>query len=83
MKKLNFIFRVMLGMTASLCAWSADSSKVVDLGEMEVQGDIRRPAITWIDSQKPVKDGLSSIIKTEFERFETQLLAPALAENKK
>lgn len=60
----------------------ADDSKVVDLGEMSVHGEIRRPAITWIDSQKPVKDVLSSVVKKEFERFEAELLRPAVVESK-
>ena len=58
-------------------SFAGDSPRTVDLGEMSVNGEIRRPSIQWIDSQKPVKDLLPEIVKIEFERFEAALLAPA------
>src|SRR3989338_1957163 len=80
MIKWNGIFFLLLGSMLGISIQNdvqADDSKVVDLGEMSVHGEIRRPAITWIDSQKPVKDVLSDIVKKEFERFETELLRQA------
>jgi len=57
-----------------------ESSKVVDLGQMSVTGDVRRPTITWIDSQKTVREKLPSLVKEDYEIFEASLLQPEVAE---
>jgi len=48
--------------------------KVVDLGETSVNGEVRRPSITWIDSQKSVRDDLPEVFRKEFDEFEGCLL---------
>lgn len=53
-------------------------SKVVDLGELSVNGEVRRPNITWIDSQKLVNEALPGVVKAEIELFESRLLEPDL-----
>ena len=51
-----------------------DSSKVVDLGQMSVSGDVRKPSISWIDSQKAVRDQIPVFLKYDFEEFERTLM---------
>jgi hypothetical protein len=45
---------------------------------MSVTGEVRKPTIQWIDSQKPVKDSISGFAIKELEAFEATLLAPDL-----
>lgn len=50
---------------------------VIDLGQMSVNGELRKPSVTWIDSQKAVKDLIHAYLKPEFDAFESKLLEPA------
>ncbi len=76
MKSMKLTF--LMGVTLISASVHANEGKVVDLGEMSVQGELRRPAITWIDSQKSVRELMPSIWKSEYESFELQLLEPTL-----
>src|SRR4051812_40551020 len=69
---LLFIFQ-----STCFCQNVFANSGVIDLGEMSVEGELRRPSITWIDSQKPVNSVLGAYMDEEFERFESSLLHPA------
>jgi hypothetical protein len=53
------------------------AGSVIDLGQLEVEGEIRRPNINWVDSQKRVKDMLPGFHQAEFKSVEDQLLKPA------
>lgn len=81
-----FCFGFVFELASPLFAYSeTDSSppaqsgggKVVDLGEMSVQGELRKPNISWIDSQKNVRDILPDYLKSEFNSFEAKLVTPA------
>ncbi|MBF0208037.1 MAG: hypothetical protein HQK53_14250 [Oligoflexia bacterium] len=58
-------------------------SNTVDLGDINVAGEVRKPSIAWIDSQKAVKDQLPDIFKNEFAEFEAELLKPAVLDSEK
>lgn len=49
---------------------------VIDLGQIEVEGEVRRPQVTWIDSQRRLRDQMPGFHQQEFYRLEAQLLAP-------
>ena len=50
------------------------SSKVIDLGDVELSTDVRRPSLTWLDSQKTVRSQLAQLVRRELEEFEESLL---------
>jgi hypothetical protein len=66
--------------SASVSAGEVDSDKMVDLGEISVMGEVRRPNLLWIDSQKSVRELLPEIIKSEYEAYTKELLEPAKVE---
>ena len=58
------------------CAHAADSA-VVDLGQMSINGELRRPSVQWIDSKKSLRPELPKIAQEELVRLEEKLLQPA------
>ena len=50
------------------------SGNVINLGTEEIQGELRRPKVDWIDSQKRVKAWLPLIHEKQFVRLEAELL---------
>lgn len=57
-----------------------EPSQTVDLGQMSVSGEVRRPAINWIDSQRTVKGKIPEFLKADYEQFVQRLLKPELPE---
>lgn len=79
----NLVFKLSVGLliVLSLFAWKGkaeeeSSSSVVDLGQLSVTGEVRRPAISWIDSQKSVREMVPALIKIEYDAYEQTLLEP-------
>jgi hypothetical protein len=77
--KLALIYVELLIAIGSLLStdhlWAQDSdSSVVDLGQVSVTGEVRRPAISWIDSQKAAREAVPGLLKSEFEKYEENLL---------
>lgn len=70
------IFSFFLIATVSQLFAEEKKSKVFDLGEMSVVGELSKPGIQWIDSQRLIKEQLPQILKAEFERIENKLLQP-------
>lgn len=62
---------------------AAPRGSVIDLGQLEVEGEIRRPPIDWIDSQKRAKQNLLNLYARQFALIEEALLKPASAKPKK
>lgn len=58
-------------------AQEAKSASVVDLGEMSINGELRRPSVQWIESKKALRPELPKIAQKELERLEEELLRPA------
>jgi len=56
------------------------AGQVIDLGQLEIEGEVRRPNVNWIDSQRRVKDMLPIFHRAEFKALEDQLLRPARIE---
>ena len=50
--------------------------QVLDLGELEITGEVRRPNVGWIRSNKRFNDSLNSITLDEMRKFEKELLKP-------
>ena len=50
---------------------------MIDLGQLEVEGELRRPPVNWIGNMKGLKELLPSLYANEFKRLEEQLLKPA------
>lgn len=62
-------------------AQAADST-VVDLGQMSINGELRRPSVQWIDSKKALRPELPKIATEELIRLEDKLLKPAVLPEK-
>lgn len=54
----------------------ATKNGVLDLGQLEVEGEVRKPGVSWIDSQKKMKGLLPELFKMEMQRLERKMLAP-------
>ena len=50
--------------------------KVLDLGELEVEGEVRRPPVDWIDSNKRIKQQIPGLYASQFRKLEEELLRP-------
>lgn len=71
---MHKIFILPMLLCTSSWAFADNSSQVVDLGQMSVSGDVRKPSISWIDSQKAVRDQIPVFLKCDFEEFEKTLI---------
>lgn len=54
----------------------AKAEKVVDLGQLEIEGELRRPNVQWVDSNKKIKEYIVRIYTEQFRRLEDELLKP-------
>ncbi len=54
------------------------SAKVLDLGELEVKGEVRRPNLNLVYSKKYFKKAIREMARSELKQFEQQLLKPGL-----
>ena len=54
----------------------AEEEKVLDLGEIEITGEVRRPNINLIYSKKYIDKAVNVIVKDELKKLEKELLQP-------
>ncbi len=55
---------------------SFGEEKVLDLGEIEITGEVRRPNINLIYSKKYINKAVNVIVKDELKKLEKDLLQP-------
>lgn len=79
--KIIQIFMGLVSFVGVAHAEEGGSSSVVDLGQLSVTGEVRRPAISWIDSQKSVREMVPSLVKSEYDAYESELLEPKKIES--
>lgn len=58
-------------------SYAFGKSKILDLGEIEIIGEVRRPNINLIYSKKYMSKAMLLIAKKELKKLETELLKPA------
>ncbi len=51
--------------------------KILDLGDIEVTGEVRRPNINLIYSKKYFDEAITAVAKRELKALELELLQPA------
>lgn len=68
------LLSVCISMLASFAALAAE--RVIDLGQVEIEGELRRPQVRWVDSSKRMKDLLPRIHSERFQAIEKKLLKP-------
>ena len=73
-----FLFLLLTGFSFA----SFGKEKVLDLGEIEITGEVRRPNINLIYSKKYIKRAVNIIAREEFKKLESDLLKPSLRLNK-
>ena len=59
------------------CYSAGAKKKVLDLGEIEITGEVRRPNVNLVYSKKYFKKAMNQMARKEFKQFETELLQPA------
>jgi hypothetical protein len=52
--------------------------KVIDLGELEVEGEVKRPQVNYVDSQRKIKESIPEFHREGFTELENKLLKPDL-----
>jgi len=55
---------------------TSSKEKVLDLGEFEVIGEVRRPNVNWLRPNKNIQDSANSMTWEELKKFEEELLKP-------
>lgn len=75
MIQLNFLLLLILS-SISVFADSNSPGKTIDLGQLEIEGELRRPNVQWLDSQKRLKEYVSRIYAEQFHHLEDELLKP-------
>ena len=54
-----------------------ESKKVLDLGELEITGELRRPNVSLVHSKRYFEKAVRAGARDELKRFEKELLKPA------
>ena len=70
---MKYVICILFG-GLSLCA----TAKVLDLGEIEVAGEVRRPNLNLVYSKKYFNSAVRDMAHGELEKFEQQLLKPGV-----
>ena len=68
---------VLLPLVSCFSFYSLGEERVLDLGEIEITGEVRRPDINLIYSKKYIKRAAGVIAGEEFKKLEEDLLKPA------
>ncbi len=63
-------------LTISASMAHADGKKVLDLGEMEIDGELRRPSLSWLDSNKRAQALIPELYRRLFAELEGELTKP-------
>jgi hypothetical protein len=67
--------------TLVLMASAARADEAIDLGELKVKGDIRRPSVQFFQLKSLHAKQLQELSELSFEEFENQLLHPKEVKN--
>ena len=54
------------------------NAKVLDLGELEITGEVRRPNLNMVYSKKYFKKAVRDMAQSELKKFEQKLLKPGM-----
>lgn len=78
-KCLKVFFKLSVIGSLSFCAFGEEEEKekVLDLGEIEITGEVRRPNINLIYSKKYINKAMILIAREELKKLERELLKPA------
>lgn len=69
---------IFLGRLTFVYAEDHDTSPVINLGQLSIDGELRKPIVTQIESQKWVRQIIPHYLKFEIGNFETELLMPEM-----
>ena len=76
-KYLKLFFKWIVISFLPLCVFGEEEGKVLDLGEIEITGEVRRPNINLIYSKKYINKAMILIAREELKKLERELLKPA------
>lgn len=57
---------------------NAQANEVIDLGGLEVQGELRQPSVRFYQSERVSQDVVKEASQKHFEDFEKKLLKPVV-----
>ena len=69
--------KTLILLSLSSLLWSAQAKRVLDLGQMDIQGEVRRPNVNLVNSKKYFKDMIKKMAHQELKQFERELTQPA------
>lgn len=82
MKSFCLLLLMMFYSFTSTAKPKAARSKVVDLGQLEVKGDVRRPSVEFYQLHAMKEDQRKELSEATFRDFEKALLSPARQKGK-
>ncbi len=50
-------------------------NRVVDLGQLEIEGELRRPPVNWVGNYKGMREIIPILYAAEFERLEKEIVS--------
>ncbi len=62
---------------------SSKKSKIIDLGDMDVQGELRRPTLFMIESNKKLQSQIEKAAGRKWKDFEDSLLDDSVSQKLK
>lgn len=60
--------------TGSDASSGTKKSRVIDLGQLEIEGELRRPPVNWVGNYKGMRELLPILYAAEFERLESEVV---------
>ncbi len=75
-KRTGLFFVFLFVSLLSVCSFGDEEEKVLDLGEIEITGEVRRPNINLIYSKKYIDKAVNIIVRDELKKLEKDLLQP-------
>ncbi len=77
--KLILILGFLLATTAALADEAKPvHKKIIDVGNLEIKGEIRRPFIQYLDTDRATTAALPAVADRALKDYEASLLKPAL-----
>ncbi len=73
--------RILFALFTILVSAGAFANEVIDLGELKVKGDIRRPSVQFFQLKSLHAKQLQELSELSFDEFEKELLHPREVKN--
>lgn len=76
--KTSQAIMIVAGLLLSISSQAAKppvgKSRTIDLGQLEIQGELRRPPVNWVGNYKGMREILPVLYSEEFSQLEKEIL---------